>query len=194
MDIKPPIFKLRLFPIIVGLIICFGMIGQANAQLPKRCQEIIQLAMSTDGYLTRDMHEEFWSSLAQVAPSEDEMRMFEQYLTKSLLYMQQYQLELYKSAQLSLVAGKILTTSRFDKLAKGLAEDGPGQEVIAREFLESAAYGTAISRPDGRTLIVTQEIVDSVLPNIESSFARLQRLLNRSWNTSEDAEDLASQG
>ena len=184
MSIKLRTLKLKPFTTLIGLIICFGLIGHANAQLPQRCQEILMQAMSADGHLTRDMHEEFWGSLAQVARSEDEMRMFEQYLTKNLLYMQEYQLELYTSAQLSLDAGDIVTTSRFDKLAKGLTEHRPGQEKVAQDFLESAAYGTEISRPDGRTLIVTQEVVDSVLPNIESSFSRLQRLITKTWNDS----------
>jgi hypothetical protein len=116
--------------------------------------------------------------LERALPSQPDISMFEQYFSENILYSQEYQLELFTSAQLSLEAGEVLTTSRFEELAKGFNK--PGQEDIAAEFLESAAYGSVISRPDGRTLVVTQEVVDSTLPSIASSFARLKRLLRLS--------------
>tara|TARA_B110000503_G_scaffold126332_1_gene194828 strand:+ start:123 stop:671 length:549 start_codon:yes stop_codon:yes gene_type:complete len=182
MDIKMPIFKLRLLATLIGLIIYFGPIAPTNAQLPQRCQEIIMQVMSSDGYLTRDMHNEFWDSLEQALPSQADISVFEQYFSENMLYAQEYQLELFTSAQLSLKAGEVLTTNRFEKLAKGANK--AGQEDIAAEFLESAGYGSVISRPDGRTLVVIQEVVNSTLPSIASSFARLKRLGTKTWDAS----------
>ncbi|MCX2983388.1 hypothetical protein EYC98_21215 [Halieaceae bacterium IMCC14734] len=189
---KEKTIKKFLFGFILTALLCAA---PSYAQLPDEAQAIMMIVMKADGYITEEMHINFWASIAEIAKTDEDVNQFSTHLSNNLLLTQEYQFELFKSARLSEEQGEVVMTERFKVLALGVEKISPGQKVLAQEFLESAAFQRMINRrADGRSLIVTKEVIDLTMPNIESSFKRLNRLLSKDWDSSSELDYKISDG
>lgn len=155
--------------------------------LSVRQNEIMRTAMSASGYITPDMHREFWAEFPDKLKNDAQ---FLDYSARKLTALYGYHREVIASARLSLKAKKIVLSDDYD-VAKAafLLVDAqeptifPGSTVAYGEaFIRAAATGISVRGPD-ELIIVDAKRIDDLDGSIDGSLARMQILLRPEWST-----------
>lgn len=187
------------------------LLASTNAiaqDLSPKIQEVLRFTLAADGQLTQEMHNDFWGEL-QLLGSEREMNLAINSIKANILFAQEFQKELWKSAKISKDVSQVVKTARLIELdanaqimfeksipyPKGsqsyntaLSTWAAQRKVAsenASELLESAASGKPMTAAQGQVLVVDDQLIDSVLPNIDASFSRMERLLTRKWQSTQ---------
>lgn len=161
-----------------------------SLEVPGEVKAIIQSIMRNDVQLTEDVHRDFWRLLDSISESEEEASRYASRLSSTLVFAEEYQLELFRSAKLSEQSQRISKTGRFESLVEQFEESSPGIMAKADNFLESAANQTPMSGSDGNPVIITKDLIEQGLLALEASFGRLRQLLNREWRTENNGRGL----
>ena len=156
-------------------------------ELSPRQNEIIRTTMAADGWLTEDMHKEFW---AQVPPSVRSNSETIKFLTQVIGEGINFHRETWESVMMSLQAGRVIKSpgyeaAKADILASPTAELLREQNAAginsAERLISAAANKVArLVTPKG-TLYITDELVAQTIAGLDASICRMKQLVNPSW-------------
>lgn len=171
-------------------------ISVAPAQEPRmtpRQKEIMRVVGSADGYITEELHQEFWSSMPFNGQESDEFKALLEELAKRVFGpSQEFAYETWKSAQLSLRAGRVIRSEGLDPAIKAsfAVSSIPSYrrqiEQAAENtdrILNAAADGTPFDGPEG-PIFINEDMIAASLAGIEGGIDRLRLLLNPTWEPS----------
>lgn len=182
--------KLKLYVAIVLTVFWFaGSVGNAAefSKLSPRQNEIMRTTLAADGWLTEDMHREFWAQIPVADrwnPAVGKL-LLEQIGAEGL----DFQRETWKSIMLSLQAGRVIKSPNYDA-AKARMLASPSSTMLqeqnatgiknAERLMNAAANKSPVVIPSG-TFYVTNEIVRRTLAGLEAAHCRWQMLVNPKW-------------
>lgn len=182
---------------LVGLlaVIAFAQVNFASArenrqELSPRQQEIIRIVRSTEGYVTKDLHDEFWRSMPPEVNTPSGYKILADMFKEVSEAREVFLRESWISARESLRAGKVVRTPSYinSKESALAASNNPGYHrsmlasiAGAERLLLAAATGTPVSTPDGK-YYVTEDIAEKVLSGIDASEFRFGRLIKPQWD------------
>ena len=160
--------------------------------------------MAENGYLTQDMHDQFWKTLRRTADNT-EQDAFIEILAPAVEWGQEYQLELWKSARLSYLEGQVNKTLSLVEMQNNLeakfqewiskASQMPDYHKMLQDtkrglqaslengevLLEAAAEHDPMPFPNAPSLRLDKEYIDRIIDRIDDSFSRVQNLLDPEW-------------
>lgn len=163
---------------------------ESRQELSPRQQEIIRIVRSTEGYVTKDLHDEFWRSMPPEVNTPSGYKMLADMFKEVSEAREVFLRESWVSARASLRARKIVRTPAYiEAKEKALAaSENPGYQKSmlesiagAERLLAAAATGTPVSTPDGK-YYVTEDVAEKVLSGIEASEFRFARLIKPQWD------------
>lgn len=181
------VMRLKILSLLV-LLLSAGWGHAASApELSGRQNEILRTAMSASGYITPDMHREFWSIFPAETRSDTVLLA---YTERKLTALYRYHREVIASAKLSLKARRILFSAQYDAAkAEFISIDAqdlptlPGSTIAYGEaFIKAAGSGESIRGPNGMLSVDAQKI-DDLDGGIDGSLVRMQLLLQPEWKT-----------
>ena len=153
--------------------------------LTARQREIIQAVMSADGFITEEMHADFWASApAQVREDEETRSAFVRLIDRSIASGVRFQRESWASMKSSLEAHRVVKTPGYEAAKKAALNSSPQpqfrQQALmavknAEKMIEAAAEGRTFHTSRG-PMYITPELVDRVLAALGGSVTRFRRL------------------
>ncbi len=162
---------------------------------------IFETVLQADGFITEDLHAAFWAEIPEEMRSDPAgfiwlLAELEASVTVGL----RFQRETWRSAQLSLRAGTVVTTPTFEGArtdAEALIRatrdesDARGMRLAnalgAADALLAAAASGGDLRVGGAITPLTEDRITSVLSDLDASLTRADRLLASTWE--DDAFD-----
>jgi hypothetical protein len=175
-------------PIVMAFLVCLPL--EAREGLSLRQQEIWQTIMSGDGYLSEEMHSDFWVAMPKSMFKDDaDKAAYLRFMEKAMTSLLKFQREAWRSVRASMNAGQVVKTPGYDAAKAEVlsAFDGTGSKQNAasklangERMIEAAAKGQPIETPNGPAYL-TPELVDQVLAGMDGSLARAAKLLNPVW-------------
>ena len=173
------------------LLISSAASAETNYQhLSPRQVHIFQTVLQPNGgYITPDLHDEFWSSLPpSVRQQGPDNKTFSSILkrlgTTGILYNREVML----SAQASLLEQRVAKSPKYEQAKEQyLGWALPGQTdgvraVVAtsEKMIEAAAKRTAVDTPNG-PIYITEEYIEQILSGLDASLERFEYLSDPSW-------------
>lgn len=162
--------------------------AKENALTPRQL-EIIRIARAGDGYITEDLHREFWAGVP-FDPTVPEARKVLRDLSNAIISpAQKLGYETWVSARLSLRAGRVVRSEGLDASIEEIlgASDAPGYRDGALKSITSvdsilvaAANGTPLQTAFGPRFI-NEDLIDATLAGIEGGTRRAEILFNPVW-------------
>jgi len=173
------------------LLNCFPLIAlAAQDSLSARQLEIIQIVLSVEGYITKELHAEFWASVPPTIRHDAKtMEAFVRTIDRSIAAGVRFQWESWASMKASLEAGRIVKTPGYAIAKKSAlnASTIPSFNQHARQgvanaeaMIEAAAGGKPFQTPKG-PMYITPELVNQVIAGLDGSIARFRRLVHADW-------------
>ena len=181
---------IRLLAVVLLAQANFVSARENHQELSPRQQEIIRIVRSTEGYVTKDLHDEFWRLMPPEINTPSGYKMFADMFKEVSEAREVFLRESWVSARASLRAGKVVRTPAYiEAQEKALAaSENPGYQKSmlesiagAERLLFAAATGTPVSTPDGK-YYVTEDAAEKVLSGIEASEFRFGRLIKPLWD------------
>jgi hypothetical protein len=159
---------------------------KAQQQLTPEQQTIMRTTMNADGWLTADEHRRFWAPILPRLQDPEAVaawrRMMDQFIGLSVTF----QLETWKSLQLSEREGRVVKTAGYDDAKRAVlaapligAQSAPAIQN-AEGMLQAAASKSAFSTPGG-AIYLSADMIERTLSGIEGSFCRMRRLSEPEW-------------
>ncbi len=182
-----PVRILALFILCVLSIVAVSSLAETPKQtLSQRQSEIIRLVGGREGYLTQELHKEFWNEFPADIVGNNRKKMR---LAIDLAYLPQvyieFERELWNSAKLSLDKGVAVSTPTYQSAKDRLSLfidtavfEAPTFAAVAEEadnILHAAASGNPYQSAQG-TASVDAALIDSVLAGLDAAQSRLERL------------------
>ena len=131
----------------------------STQDISPKVQMIIRQTVAADGFLTEQMHREFWREVNQLGtPSEAEQA--KRLLNSHLLMAQEYQKEVWGSAKISYESGRVVKTQRLRQLEVEMPLDFeaslpfPKNSENYRQAVGSYKKGNAVSMENSKRLLV----------------------------------------
>ena len=162
-------------------------------RMTERQQEIMLIARNADGYLTEELHNEFWSLIPFAGRQLDEFKVLIADLVEKVIGPSQaLGYETWHSADLSLRAGRVIRSDGLDSAIEAslTASDIPTYRAKAQEgvnnvdpILIAAAMGTPLQTPYG-PVFINEDMISQTLAGIEGGVRRTKLLLNSNWDPS----------
>lgn len=168
----------------------FGNASYAKTDLKPQQITIMQMVMSADGLITKELHSEFWSHFPREIRNDPKFRDYiVTFLKKHSLLTVRFQRETWTSMKLSIKARRVVKTTNYESVkiailnASTLASYKRRVKISiknAENMIKAAATGDAMNTARGK-FYVTPEVVEQVLGGIEGSMARALILFNPVW-------------
>jgi hypothetical protein len=162
----------------------------AQEDLTPRQMEIIETVVSVEGFITKEIHGEFWSSLpSAIRKDADTRAAFVRFIDKSIAAGVRFQRESWSSMKLSLETGRVMKSPSYAIAKKSVlnASSLPqykrqSQQAVsnAEAMINAAANRKPFQTPRG-PMYITPELVNQVLASLDGSVARFRRLTNPDW-------------
>jgi hypothetical protein len=176
------------------LVVCVVMISMTEVsvgnELSPRQSEIIRTVLGVEGFITKDLHEEFWSTLpSTVRKNTKERRDFLRSMDSLIAVGVLFQRESWASIKASLEARQVSKSPGYaeakEKALYGVTNPGFRKQAKkgvanAEAMIRAAASGKPFQTPNG-PMFITDEMVDEVLAGLDGSIARFKRLANPKW-------------
>ena len=190
---------------LLAILLFIFSINISAQGLPPKVQEILTKTMAADGYLSKDLHQQFWLEVRKLG-SKDEIELVKNTLKVSVLGAQEYQKELWESARISYENKREVKTERlihlekempitFEKslfFPKGSANYQQAMSAYknrmkvsmdnSARLLQAAAARRSMTAAQAQVIPLDMNMINTVLANLNSSFLRLANLLNENWN------------
>ncbi len=187
--------------LILGILFSFQLQAQ---DMPPRMEAIIKQTLASNGILTQETHQEFWLQMKKLG-TDKEIQEFTNIIKNGLLFLQEYQKELWSSALQSYNNKKVIKTQRLSELEKEslikfkaslpYTKDSKNYKIAiesynrnmevsnqnAKLLLEASANHTTLTSVQGQVMNINKQYIEKVLGTISSSFNRLNNLLNKDW-------------
>ena len=161
---------------------------RAEAATDKQ-KEIMRTVMASDGWITEQMHQEYWDEFpAAVLSTPEYKKMLGEFLDKELGDAEIFQRETWQSVKLSLQAHRVVYTQGF-QASKGSASSSPiirnsgsvaEADRDAELLINAAATGAPVQGPSG-PFYITDELVTQTIASLDLSFCREEKLANPQW-------------
>ncbi len=174
----------------------FDSVFSANAQelkseLSARQIEIVRTVQSVEGYIDRNLYDEFWALMPLEMKNSPESRQlliefFEEVSDERGLFMT----ESWLSAKASLEAKRIVRTQEYidaQRAALNASVNQAYQSKIresiasAERLIVAAATGNPIDTPGGK-MFITSDLIERVLSGIDASEFRVAKLVSPLWD------------
>ena len=165
----------------------------ANDDLTPRQLEIIQTVLNVEGFITEEVHGEFWASVpARIREDPETREAFVRFIDQSVASLARFQRESWASMQESLKAGRVVKTPGYMAAKEAVLNASPLRQYNqpvqkaadnAEGMIRAAAEGKPFHTPRG-PMYITPELVSQVRAGLDGSVARFHRLLNPVWETS----------
>lgn len=175
---------------IVAAILLWASAAAAQDATPRQ-QEILMTAINADGWLTEQMHREFWAAVPQRLRSDPkEIAVMTSAMERGAFVAVRFQREAWESMRRSLTARRVVKTPEYEQAKAAMLASSPlpqyrqPAEAGARNaeaMIEAAATGRPMVSQKG-TFYVTEEIVYRVLTGLDGSIHRFRRLMNPTWS------------
>lgn len=190
--------------LLIAGILCISVDAFGQGLTPIQ-QEILRYTMAENGYLTKEMHREFWSEIKSTA-SDDEITRVATEFKSHILRAQELQKETWLSAKLSLENKEVMETARFREMADNAHKHyeesmstfkgsrgyertlSAGKERLdtslenANRLLEIAADGGGMMETTEGPVMVDAAHIDRVLKGMKGSFQRASNLFDPDWD------------
>jgi uncharacterized protein len=162
--------------------------GCAGNGLNQRQTEIMQIVLSPDGYITPELHAEFWSFVPPEVHNNAAARAaFLKVMEAPIANAVFFQRETWASIKSSLTAKRIVKTTRYEEakqaaLSTLLEFQVPAQHGIANAegMIRAAAEGKPFQSDKG-PFYITTEVVEKVLAGLDGAVARMKLLSDPEW-------------
>ena len=186
--------------LILSLIILFSLNCLASAMTQNQLHIIHQVLNVDQGKVTKQMHADFWKDV----PNKDEIVDF--YETTGLMAKitrdgMRYQMELWKSALISYQNQQVFKSEDYinaretindfiNRVSKNIPNETERLQVINQmktgminsdNLLKSAAARIDMQSVQGPIMELSEERIKFVISNIETSFNRIDKLLQSEW-------------
>jgi hypothetical protein len=186
--------------LILSLIILFSLNCLASAMTQNQLHIIHQVLNVDQGKVTKQMHADFWKDV----PNKDEIVDF--YETTGLMAKitrdgMRYQMELWKSALISYQNQQVFKSEDYinaretindfiNRVSKNIPNETERLQVINQmktgminsdNLLKSAAARIDMQSVQGPIMKLSEERIKFVISNIETSFKRIDKLLQVEW-------------
>ena len=186
--------------LILSLIILFSLNCLASAMTQNQLHIIHQVLNVDQGKVTKQMHTDFWKDV----PNKDEIVDF--YETTGLMAKitrdgMRYQMELWKSALISYQNEQVFKSEDYinarntmndfiNRVSKNIPNETERLQVINQmktgminsdNLLKSAAARIDMQSVQGPIMELSEERIKFVISNIETSFKRIDKLLQSEW-------------
>lgn len=186
--------------LILSLIILFSLNCLASAMTQNQLHIIHQVLNVDQGKVTKQMHTDFWKDV----PNKDEIVDF--YETTGLMAKitrdgMRYQMELWKSALISYQNEQVFKSEDYlnaretindfiNRVSKNIPNETERLQVINQmktgminsdNLLKSAAARIDMQSVQGPIMELSEERIKFVISNIETSFNRIDKLLQSEW-------------
>ena len=167
--------------------------AQAQEYLSARQKEILQEVGRVDGYVTEEMHAEFWAESPNATfKDEADKGAYFRFIDRLATSGAKFQREVWSSVKASMDAGRIVKTPGYEAAKAGALAalngktDLQKQAVVGIEqnekLFEAAAKGLPIESVEG-PVYLTPEKVDAILADLDGAVARIRKLVNPVWKT-----------
>jgi hypothetical protein len=174
----------------IVFLILFSNITYAESKVDPRLIEIMRIAMNGNGYLTKDMHEQFWTLTSDHA----QPNTLSTYLRNNILVFHEYSREVWESSRLSYINKTLMRTNRLgylkskvDKLLKKESQSSAFYKRVKytldntdRLLLASSLRKTAISIEGKKVSLSLLKLIKQV-SDFDKSISRISKLLNPNW-------------
>ena len=180
-------------------------LGVSAQDMPPKVEEILRITMAADGFLSGDTHKEFWDEIDSLGHPK-EVREITVLLRSKFLLASEYQKEVWTSAKVSSLKGRVMKSQRTTDLETEYPKEfkksfheslpEPQYQIAAKAFDErfeiakqntsklllAAANKSSMTSAQGeKTPVIDLYLIETSLSGIALSFSRLTNLLNRDW-------------
>ena len=164
---------------------------ETKPELTSRQAEIMQTVRSVEGYIDKELYDEFWA-LMPVAMKESpaNRQLLKEFLAEVGDARERFMTESWLSAKASLAAKRPVRTESYIAAQKAAlnASTNSGYQSKIRESIASgerliaaAGNGVSIDTPGGKAFI-TSDLIERVLSGIKASEFRFAKLVSPSWD------------
>lgn len=163
------------------------------SSLTPRQRQIFQQAINpSNGFLTKELHAEFWSPIIQKfgTPTEQDIAKLKSVFDAIAGAGLNFQRETWRSAVLSARAGKVTHTKDYFAAQRRVRElKVSGLPVATAE--QAAANGDRVLlaaatksplRSGAKTFYITEDLAQRVIAGLDGALARVARLANPQWS------------
>ncbi len=177
---------------IVYIFLC-GTFASASADW-ERFTQIKRVTMASDGYLTKNMHKEFWVLINKNIKNKAQKEEFIEGVKGTLPFSLAFQMESWKSALLSYDNKQVVKTSKLINYIVSIStfksKKNPQQDAIVRALqrniikINDLLSKIAKRKPlivDGKEKYMDRDEILFTLQNLHNSKRRLNRLFNEKW-------------
>ena len=191
---------MKKLPLTFLLILFFFISNIANAMTQNQMYIIHQVLNVDQGKVTKQMHTDFWKDV----PDKDDVVGFLEtsgLMAKITKDGMSYQMELWKSALISYQNQQVFKSEDYlnardtmndfiNRVSKNIPNENERLQVINQmktgminsdNLLKSAAARTDMQSVQGPIMELSEERIKFVISNIETSFKRIDKLLQPEW-------------
>ena len=198
-------YAIKLNLIALSILFASSSFGQAPPSVPPEAQQILRQTMAENGYLTEEMHSEFWQIVRSLG-NDEEVQTAMKFLTSNLSLVEAFQAATWESMLLSWESNELKKTETLkmmtDNIDKFMLENNPfpkgtsNHSELARSFeasnrqsiksveafiLAASKRQSFVNTANGR-FPLSKSMIERVLTNMEDSFDRTDRLLDPQWS------------
>lgn len=162
----------------------------ADTGLSPRQLEIMQTALAPDGFVSPQLHAEFWSLAPPEVRRDPKIRdAFVALVDRTLVSGVRFQRESWASMKASIAARRVVKTPGYEDAKRAVLSASSLPQYVgqartgvanAEGMIKAAADGAPFQTPRG-TIYITPEMVDQVLNGLEGSVARFRILTTPEW-------------
>jgi len=151
--------------------------------------EIIQTVLNPDGYISKELHSEFWGLMPVEMKNNEQARSFiNNFIKKGFVIGIQFNKEAWASMKASIEAGRVVKTPGYDLAKEKFYTSVPPQarskiqkSIDNAEGMITAAAEAKPFQLNRGTIYITLEMVNQVLTGFDDSSSRASRLMSPEW-------------
>ena len=153
-----------------------------DAELSKQKVAILKAVINAEGYVDRDLHQEFWRGFPEISDGDKVL------MDTVLMASVSLQYEVWSSVIVSMEAGEVRKSEalmrRVEELKSYYAASEQHLIEPSLRNIDSLLRAATTGRPfnaNGEKLYVTKELANQVLSNLDASYERANILFDRQW-------------
>ena len=175
------------------LVVILAFLSQGRAvenSLTPRQMEIIQTVLNVDGFISKELHDEFWALMPPAIRDDAKTRdIVIRFIDRTLTASVRFQRESWASIKASMEASRVVKSPSYAIAKKSVlsASTNPQYQRQAQKgvadaeaMIKAVAEGKPFQMPRG-LIYITPELVNQTLAGLDGSFARFRRLASLEW-------------
>ncbi len=177
-------FKMKKYIFMVLLFCVTTLAFSSNIQekytdviLNEKQQKILVTVINVDGYITKELYDEFWKDI-RGTDDEEKMKNQELFIPEG----HKIQLIIWQSAKKSLEQKKVYISKELEDVLALLKKRNYMPSYNNTLTLLNATANGEKANVRGYYIYITKEVIDEVLNGLNASIDRMRLLLASSWN------------